>query len=71
MPAEERALFMGFVLGDDRGQSRQVVDDFRASGLSHLLERGFRVEPWISLLMSDEPFGCLERYVISSPTFFL
>ena len=32
-----RPLFMGFVLGDDRGQSDAVVDDFRASGLSHLL----------------------------------
>ena len=32
-----RALFLGFVLGDDRGQSPEVVDDFRASGLTHLL----------------------------------
>src|SRR4029078_10820073 len=27
----------GFVLGDDRGQSFETVDDFRASGLAHLL----------------------------------
>ncbi|MFP5327713.1 MAG: dihydropteroate synthase [Acidimicrobiia bacterium] len=32
-----RPLFLGFVLGDDRGQRAAVVDDFRASGLSHLL----------------------------------
>ena len=32
-----RPLFLGFVLGDDRGQSAAVIDDFRASGLSHLL----------------------------------
>ena len=32
-----RALFLGFVLGDDRGQSPEVVDDFRGSGLTHLL----------------------------------
>jgi competence protein ComEC len=32
-----RSLFLGFVLGDDRGQSPEVVDDFRASGLTHLL----------------------------------
>ena len=32
-----RPLFLGFVLGDDRGQRPAVVDDFRASGLSHLL----------------------------------
>lgn len=32
-----RALFAGFVLGDDRGRSALVTDDFRGSGLSHLL----------------------------------
>ncbi|TMK86240.1 MAG: hypothetical protein E6G57_12615, partial [Actinobacteria bacterium] len=32
-----RALFLGFVLGDDRGQSAEVVDDFRGAGLTHLL----------------------------------
>ena len=37
MPAEQRTLFTGFVLGDDRGQSIETVDDFRQSGLSHLL----------------------------------
>ena len=34
---ERRALFAGFVLGDDRDQRPEVTDDFRASGLSHLL----------------------------------
>ncbi len=34
---ERRALFSGFVLGDDRDQRPEVTDDFRASGLSHLL----------------------------------
>jgi competence protein ComEC len=37
LPAERRALFAGFVLGDDRGQSAATIDDFRASGLAHLL----------------------------------
>ena len=37
LPVERRSLFAGFVLGDDRGQSVAVVDDFRGSGLSHLL----------------------------------
>lgn len=32
-----RSLYGGFVLGDDRGQPPGVVDDFRASGLTHLL----------------------------------
>jgi len=37
LPAEQRSLFLGFVLGDDRGQDPSVIDDFRGSGLSHLL----------------------------------
>ena len=32
----ERALFTGFVLGDDRQEPPDLVDDFQASGLSHL-----------------------------------
>lgn len=31
------ALFAGFVLGDDRGQPPEIVDDFRGSGLTHVL----------------------------------
>ncbi len=37
LPAAQRPLFLGFVLGDDRGQDPAAVDDFRGSGLSHLL----------------------------------
>lgn len=37
MSREHRSLFTGFVLGDDREQSDEVTNDFRASGLSHLL----------------------------------
>lgn len=37
LPEPQRALFSGFVLGDDREQRPEVTDDFRASGLSHLL----------------------------------
>ncbi|MFM7537053.1 MAG: ComEC/Rec2 family competence protein [Acidimicrobiales bacterium] len=36
LPPAERALFLGLVLGDDRAQPADVVDDFRSSGLSHL-----------------------------------
>jgi competence protein ComEC len=32
----ERALFTGFVLGDDRQEPPDLVEDFQASGLSHL-----------------------------------
>jgi competence protein ComEC len=37
MPPDRRALYAGFVLGDGREQRPEVTDDFRASGLSHLL----------------------------------
>lgn len=37
MSEDHRALYLGFLLGDDRGQSPLVVDAFRGSGLSHLL----------------------------------
>ena len=32
----ERSLFLGLIIGDDRDQPRELVDDFRASGLAHL-----------------------------------
>ena len=36
MPAPERGLFRGLVIGDDRDQPADMVERFRASGLSHL-----------------------------------
>ena len=36
MPAGQRALFTGLVIGDDRDQSPQMLQRFRDSGLSHL-----------------------------------
>jgi DNA polymerase-3 subunit delta len=37
LPLATRTLLTGIVLGDDREQPAEVVDDFRASGLAHLL----------------------------------
>jgi competence protein ComEC len=37
LPESQRPLFAGLVIGEDRGQSPELVDDFRASGLSHVL----------------------------------
>lgn len=34
---DDRAVFLGMVIGDDREQSAVVADDFRAAGLGHLL----------------------------------
>lgn len=36
MSPETRALFTGLVIGDDREQPREMILNFRASGLSHL-----------------------------------
>ena len=36
MPYSLQSLFAGLVIGDDRDQSREMVNQFRASGLSHL-----------------------------------
>lgn len=36
MPYNLQTLFAGLVIGDDRDQSREMVNQFRASGLSHL-----------------------------------
>jgi len=41
------------------------------SAVDHLLARGFQLLDLPTLLMSDEPFGDFERYVVSSPPFFL
>ncbi len=37
LPEAHRSLYGGFVLGDDRNQPPELVDDFRAAGLTHLL----------------------------------
>lgn len=37
LPDQQRALFLGFVLGDNRGQSPATTQAFRDSGLTHLL----------------------------------
>lgn len=37
LPEPARSLYGGFVLGDDRDQPPEVVDDFRAAGLTHVL----------------------------------
>jgi competence protein ComEC len=37
LPAKERGLVGGFLLGGTRGVPPAIVDEFRASGLSHLL----------------------------------
>lgn len=37
LPDTQQPLFGGFLLGDDRGQSPAIAEDFQGSGLGHLL----------------------------------
>ena len=37
----------------------------------HLLSRGFRLDPWVNLLMSNRPFGQFDRLISFGPPVFL
>ena len=39
--------------------------------VDYLLSRGFRIDPFIALFMSDAPFGKFENYVFTNPPFFM
>ncbi len=67
LPPLQRSLFMGFVLGDNREQSIEVADDFRAAGLSHLLVVSGQNVAFV--LVAADPllrrFGSKPRFVFS------
>ena len=48
-----------------------VVPMINESAVRYLLERGFRLDPFFSYLMSDSPFGRFACYIETKPTFFL
>ncbi len=54
----DRVLLAGFTVGDDRGQDPLVTDDFRASGLTHLIAVSGQNVAFVLLL-----FGPLLRRV--------
>ena len=37
----------------------------------HLLSRGFCLDPWVNLLMSNRPFGRFDRLISFGPPVFL
>ena len=41
------------------------------AAIRHMLGRGFHIDPWINLLMSNRPFGRFDRYIGFSPPIFL
>lgn len=41
------------------------------AAIDHLLRRDYRLEGWVASVMSDAPFGRFDRYIGTSPPFFL
>jgi len=39
--------------------------------LDYLLSQGFHMESFVATLMTDQPFGSFERYIVTSPPFIL
>jgi len=39
--------------------------------IDYLMSRGYRIEGFMTSILSDEPFGKLENYLLTSPPFFL
>jgi hypothetical protein len=37
----------------------------------HMLARGFRIDPWVNILMSNRPFGQFDRLISFGPPVFL
>ncbi len=39
--------------------------------IDHLLDSGYRMDSFVAFLMSDQPFGRFDRYIVTSPPFIL
>ncbi|HYI23056.1 MAG TPA: GNAT family N-acetyltransferase [Candidatus Limnocylindrales bacterium] len=47
------------------------VPSVNTAAIEHLSQRGFRIDPWINLLMSNRPFGQFDRFIGFGPPIFL
>lgn len=47
------------------------VPGINVVAMRHLLGRGFIIDPWVNLLMSNRPFGQLDRFIGFNPPVFL
>ena len=63
--AEARAVALGV------DELELEVPGINVAAMRHLLGRGFHIDPWINLLMSDRPFGQFDRFIGYSPPIFL
>ena len=62
--AEDAAVRAGTEFGVD-------VPLVNRRAIEYLVRQGYQMSGFITLLMSDAPFGDFERYVFTSPQFFL
>jgi GNAT superfamily N-acetyltransferase len=62
--AETEAAAHGFPFGVE-------VPMINRAAVDYLLARGCQMDAFISLFMSDEPFGRMENYLLPSPPFFV
>jgi GNAT superfamily N-acetyltransferase len=62
---EERALALGIK------ELSFEVPMVNGVAMRHLLGRGFRMEPFLTLLMSSRPFGQFDRFICFAPPFVL
>lgn len=55
------------------GQTEMGLDvpGVNRHALLYLLARGYKVDAFMTLMMSDEPFGTFERYILTTPAFFI
>lgn len=65
MAEPARSLYGGFVLGDRRGQTPEVVDDFRGAGLTHVLVVSGQNLAFVLVLLSPviDRLGLTGRWV--------
>ena len=63
LPGREAALLSGILLGNDRGLSPELAQDFRTTGMTHIIAiSGFNVAILVGvLLMATRPFLGLTR----------
>lgn len=47
------------------------VPGVNAVAVRHLMGRGFHIDPWVNVLMSNRPFGQFDRFMGFSPPIFL
>ena len=60
---------LAFSAGSDRLELE--VPSINEAAMRHLLGRGFHIDPWMNMLMSNRPFGRFDRYIGFSPPIFL